>query len=139
MSDLCRKKETSEAVAAADEALACLHRADSDLESANGWGLFDILGGGLIATAVKHGKINDANDDLEQARRALQSFAKELGDVKGFVDARVEVGDFLHFADYFFDGLVADWLVQSKIGEARSQVRRATRQVEEIRQALLNA
>ena len=139
MGDLCRKKEKSEAVAAADEALACLRRADSDLGSANNWGLFDIFGGGLIATAVKHGKINDSNDDLEQARRALRVFAQELGDVEGFVDARVEVDDFLHFADYFFDGLVADWLVQSKIGEARDQVRRATRQVEEIRQALLSA
>jgi len=139
MSSLRRRKEISEAVAAADEALACLHRADDDLGSANSWGLFDILGGALIATAVKHSKINDANDDLEQARRALQTFARELGDVEGFIATRVEVDDFLHFAYYFFDGLVADWLVQSKIGEARGQVRRATRQVEEIRAALLGA
>ena len=38
---------------------------------------------------------------------------------------RIETGDFLTFADYFFDGLVADWLVQSKINDARRQVENA--------------
>ena len=41
-------------------------------------------------------------------------------------------GDFLTFADFFWDGVVADWLVQSKINEARSQVEQAIPQVEQI-------
>ena len=134
MDKIRRQKEINEAVAAADAALVCLRQADDDLGSANSWGLFDLLGGGFIATAVKHGKIDDANEDLEQARRALQVFARELGDVDGFLDVSVDVDGFLHF-----DGLVADWLVQSKIGEARGQVRRAIRQVEDIRGSLIDA
>ena len=139
MDKIRRQKEINEAVAAADAALVCLRQADDDLGSANSWGLFDLLGGGFIATAVKHGKIDDANEDLEQACRALRVFAKELGDVDGFLDVSVDDDGVLHFADYFFDGLVADWLVQSKIGEARGQVRRAIQQVEDIRGSLLDA
>ena len=44
----------------------------------------------------------------------------------------VFVCGFLSFADFFFDGIVADYLVQSKIGEARRQVNEAINQVERI-------
>lgn len=39
---------------------------------------------------------------------------------------------FLRFADYFFDGVVADWLVQDRINNARQQVDEAIRRVEQI-------
>ena len=39
---------------------------------------------------------------------------------------------FLRFADYFFDGIVADWLVQDRINNARQQVDEAIRRVEQI-------
>ena len=48
----------------------------------------------------------------------------------------IDVGGFLQFADYFFDGFVADWMVQSKIGKGRKQVQQAIRQVERIRNKL---
>ena len=35
-------------------------------------------------------------------------------------------------ADYFFDGLVADWLMQDRINKARAQVDEAIRRVEGI-------
>ena len=43
-------------------------------------------------------------------------------DVDNIPEFRIETGDFLTFADYFFDGIVADWLVQSKINDAKRQV-----------------
>ena len=48
----------------------------------------------------------------------------------------MDVGSFLTFADYFFDGIIADWMVQSKIGDALNQVREARRQVGGIRKRL---
>lgn len=44
----------------------------------------------------------------------------------------MEVGSFLSFADFFFDGFVADYLVQSKISDAKGQVSDAIRRVEQI-------
>lgn len=43
-----------------------------------------------------------------------------------------ETGGFLSFADFFLDGLVADYMVQSKIANAREQVDDAIRQIEMI-------
>ena len=48
----------------------------------------------------------------------------------------MDVGSFLTFADYFFDGVIADWMVQSKIGDSLNQVREARRQVSSIRKRL---
>ena len=130
-------KEIQEAIQAANHALACLRQADAYLQSAKNWGLFDMLGGGALTTFFKHSKMDDARYEMERAKRALQSFRKELADVDQRLHLSLEIGDFLTFADYFFDGLIADWLVQSKIQDAKTQVENAIIQVRQIREDLL--
>ena len=130
-------KEIQEAIQAANHALACLSQADAYLQSAKNWGLFDMLGGGALTTFFKHSKMDDACYEMERAKRALQSFRKELADVDQRLHLSLEIGDFLTFADYFFDGLIADWLVQSKIQDAKAQVENAIIQVRQIREDLL--
>lgn len=44
----------------------------------------------------------------------------------------INTGDFLSFADYFFDGFVVDWMVQDRIKNARHQVEEAIRRTEYI-------
>ena len=124
-----REKEIREARLAGQEALDCLNRAAESLKSAGNWGIVDMLGGGLISTFVKHSKMNDANGLVQQARNALKRFQKELTDVENVAEFHIETGDFLSFADYFFDGIIADWLVQSRINEARTQVENARQKV----------
>lgn len=124
-----REKEIREARLAGQEALDCLNRAAESLKSAGNWGIVDMLGGGLISTFVKHSKMNDANALVQQARSALKRFQKELTDVENVAEFHIETGDFLSFADYFFDGIIADWLVQSRINEARTQVENARQKV----------
>ena len=62
----------------------------------------------------------------------LRRFQKELKDVNVPLDLRIEIGSFLSFADFFFDGFVADYLVQSKITEAKAQISDAIFRVEQI-------
>lgn len=69
---------------------------------------------------------------MEEAKRDLQTFSNELRDVSQSISLDFSSGDFLRFADYFFDGLVADWLVQDRIHNARQQVDEAIRRVEQI-------
>ena len=66
--------------------------------------------------------MNEAVRCMEKAKEQLKIFQRELSDLCLSVDLRMEVGGFLSFADFFFDGLVADYLVQSKIASAREQV-----------------
>jgi hypothetical protein len=69
---------------------------------------------------------------MEQAKYDLSNFSRELNDVNMACNLNIDVGDFLSFADFFFDGFVADWLVQDRINEARRQVEDAIRRVQEI-------
>jgi hypothetical protein len=81
--------------------------------------------------------MNKAQQELQQAKYAVQDFKKELQDVGRIDNIDVNVGDFLTFADFFFDGFVADWLVQSKIRDAQKQINDAIYQITYIKNQLL--
>ena len=125
--------EIREAIQAADITLDHLRRAKECLDRAGNWGLVDMLGGGLLSTFMKHRKMGHAEQELTQARDAMRSFARELRDVDGAVNVQIRVDDFLGFADYFFDGLIVDWMMQSRIGTAKGQVADAINQVQMIK------
>ncbi len=136
MKDDNRSKEINEARQAGQKALYALRKAQEKLSSARNWGIWDMLGGGFLSTVVKHSRINDAEVCMEDARRYLQIFQRELRDVEMPVEFRMEIGDFLTFADFFFDGLIADWMVQSKIADAREQVEEAITRVQGLLRTL---
>lgn len=127
-----RDKEIREAEIAGQRALSSLREADRQLGSARNWGLVDIFGGDMISGLFKHMKVNNASQCVEQAKRDLMVFSDELGDVRGIENMNVDVGGFLTFADFFFDGLIADVWVQSKINDSRRQVQEAISRVEYI-------
>ena len=130
------EKERREAIEAGNKALTSLRAAQADLNSAKNWGIVDLLGGGLLTDVIKHSKMNKAQMNMERAKWDLESFGKELSDVAGYVSFDFNTADFLSFADYFFDGLLADWMMQDRINKARSQVDEAIRRVEYILQRL---
>ena len=91
-----------------------------------------MFGGGFISTMVKHSKMDRAKQDMEQAKYDLRNFSRELNDVNLALHLDLETGDFLSFADWFFDGFVVDWMVQDRINQAGRQVTEAIRRVENI-------
>ncbi len=127
-----RKKEVNEAIMAGERALSSLREADRQLGSAGNWGLLDIFGGGGISGFMKHMKINNASQCVENAKRDLMAFSDELDDVRDLENMRVDIDGFLTFADFFFDGFIADMFVQSKISKGRAQVQEAIGRVEDI-------
>ena len=129
MTNMDREKEIREARAAGVKALNTLRRAQGYLNSARNWGIYDMLGGGLISSLVKHSKMDDAARCVREAQRDLRAFSRELGDVNL---PGVEIGDFTRFADVFLDSFIADIMAQRRINEAREQVDRACRRVEDI-------
>lgn len=131
-----QEREIKEAIYAIDTTLSYLNEAKGYLSSASNWGIFDMLGGGFFSTMIKRGKMNDANRCLEKAKRSVINTKKELNDINQTIDVDLEIDGFLSFADYFFDGLVADWMVQSKINSAQKQVDQAIEMLMEIRSTL---
>ena len=118
-------KEIREAIQAGEWALKSLREVDAYLDQARKWGVLDIFGGGFISDLVKHSKIRSASEYMERARNDLRRFQTELYDIAELPNVNFEIGDFLTFADFFFDGFLADFMVQSKINKARETVNRA--------------
>ena len=102
------------------------------LDSAAGWGTWDILGAAVLATMAKHGRMNDAQNAAFQARQAISRFRTELADVSQLWVPDLQVGEFTSFADYFFDGLFVDLYIQDKIGTARRSAEETAAQVEDL-------
>lgn len=70
---------------------------------------------------MKHRKVSEASSFLKQANQGLRVFQREVRDVILPSEVQVEINGFLTFADFFFDGLLADFLVQRMINQAREQ------------------
>ncbi|MBU5424857.1 hypothetical protein KQI41_00425 [Tissierella pigra] len=125
-------KEVKEAINAGKNASGALSQMMEPLDSARNWGIWDMLGGGFFTDMVKHSKIDDANKMSYDVQQCLKRFQKELNDVNEFTDITVDIGSFATFADFFFDGLFADWFVQSKINESISNLDNANTKVGDI-------
>ncbi|MCI8535210.1 MAG: hypothetical protein HFG68_06505 [Hungatella sp.] len=132
MTDKIRRQEIDEAIRAGDKALISLRLAQEKLSSAKNWGILDILGGGLITNMVKHSKINDASSYLREAKDSLRVFQRELKDIPDFTALEIDIGSFLSFADFFFDGFIADYMVQTKISDAKDKINEAIIRVESL-------
>ena len=91
-----------------------------NLDNAEGWSTWDVMGGGLMADLAKYEELtmhrNKSNSSAE-----LRRFKTELADAEITADLQVTVDSFLKFAD-FFDGLFADWAVLDHINQAQSRV-----------------
>lgn len=127
------KKEIREAIQAGEATLAAIESAREKLGSAKNWGLFDMFGGGMLSSFVKHSKIDDASAYMEDAKRSLAVFKRELNDVSlSAADLSIELGDFMRFADVFMDNVFIDFMVQSRINEAITGLDQTSYQVKSI-------
>lgn len=130
-------KEIKEALFASKDAISSLDQVGESLSKAKGWGTWDLLGGGLIANIGKHSAIDKSNQLAREVQFKLRTLRKELQDVNEFTDIEVELSGFATFADFFLDGIIADWFVQSKINTASQNVDIAISRIQII-QADLN-
>jgi len=127
-----RIKEIREAYGAGQDVINCLDNALSSLGSAKNWGVWDVMGGGLLADLAKHSHIDDAKAQAQRAQTLLRRFNAELADVHISGHFSFETGGFAKFADFFFDGLIADFVMQSRINNSRESIGRVRGQVQSV-------
>ena len=138
---LNERKELDEAIRAGRNALQCLQRAEEKFVSADSWSTYDLLGGGMIATHMKHSRYDDAQSEVSAANVSIRAFQRELQDVKTLMKSTelVHIGDGLKLADYLFDGLIADWLVKGRIDDSLAAVRNGQSQITNVVRKLEDA
>lgn len=131
-------KEIKEAISPGKAAINVLGNALDLLDSARSWGTLDLLGGGLLADMMKHNKIDEAKQCIMDGQMYLQKFQVELQDVHINFDKSIPIPAGAVLADFFFDGLIADWYMQSKINQSKDNVNIIYRQVEQVVNILSN-
>ena len=128
-----QEREIGEAESAGKNALSIAESILDSLDSAQSWSTWDLFGGGgLVTDLIKHGHLDDAQDKVENLQIALDRFHTELMDISIPAEIEVRVDGFLKFADFFFDGLFADWMVRDRIKGSQEQVRDAYKSIEKI-------
>lgn len=124
-------REIEEALQAAQAVMEQVRQIQTSLSSAEGWGTWDMLGGGILATMAKRSSMSDAEDALPELQRRLNRLSAELKDVSLSLDHQIDTGGFLSFADWFFDGLFVDWMVQSQIHDFQKEIAQVQVRVED--------
>ena len=130
------RKELQEAVGSGQTVLTILDGVINSLNSAEGWGNWDMLGGGILADLAKHSKIDDARDQAHQAQELLRRFQRELADIQSAESFLIDISSFDTFVDFFLDSLIVDWIVQSKIHNSLERTTQVRQRVKAILQGL---
>lgn len=118
-----RQQEIQEAIRAGEQLYIALERAEDQLSSAQNWGIVDIFGGKSFSTFMKHNRIKKAERELGNIQYLITHFQKELGDISYMLGSTIDISNIMVFADYFMDGWLVDFMVQSKINDAQKNVR----------------
>lgn len=125
-------RETEEAIGAGQEAHRQAQQVLDSLRSARGWGIYDLLGGGMLSGLMKHSRMDRAQQQLESLRQALERFNRELKDMQVQCSASAELSAFWRIADLAWDGLISDWTVLSRISDAKERVERTDEQLMQV-------
>lgn len=133
------ENDITEAIFAAEDALQHLYQAKKYLKKASNWGIFDIFAGGFITSMIKHSHIDNAQDEIQYAKVALENLSRELQDVDDYIKVDIEIDTFVKLTDYFLDNFISDLFVQSKITSASKQVDEAIYETEKVLNVLKNA
>lgn len=131
-------KELNEAIDAGDRVVSNLSKAERYLNSAEGYGLWDLMGGGLISNLAKHSKIDDARELLNKSQYLMDNFCKELKDVENSYnfEKQIEISTLASFADFFFDGFIMDLFIQHKINKSVTNLNNTIKNVKNITDGL---
>ena len=121
--------EINEAIEAGQDAQMRLRQIQETLRSAKGWGIYDLLGGGLISGMMKRIRMEKAQQQIEELRGSLERFNSELKDVRVQCNTSAELSAWLNITDLVLDDPLSDWLSLSEIKDAKAEIDRTEKEV----------
>lgn len=128
--------EVNEAYSVGQQAITRLNDIQRQLNSAEGWGIYDLVGGGIFSSMVKHEKMNQARMEIDRLKLLINSYESELNDVDYIGNIDIEIDDFIKFTDIFFDNVFSDFSSLNTIQKAKQQINAAYDRVYEIQKNL---
>lgn len=126
-------KELQEALDAGRDVHVQVENALHALDSAESWGVVDMMGGGMMTTMMKRDRMNQAKTAMTEIEYLLRKFRAELSDIAGADTVGADkFGTEWSMMDYLFDGFLIDYLVQQEITESLSNMRRLEKEIEHV-------
>lgn len=138
MTNELEKREIDDCLRIIDRLLPLIGEAERQFSSARNWGFLDMLGGGLLTDIIKHSKLSRASGCMNEINYLLRDLERELKDIQFTTDYSMNTRTFSTFADFLFDGILADTYMQSKIMSSLDQVRELHHRIEFIQARLLD-
>lgn len=116
--------QIQEALNTVNQLIPLVEEAECHFKSARNWSFLDVLGGGFFVDLLKHHNLNKASDSMSEINYLMQQLSFQLGSIEIPNDYRMQLGGFLTFADFFFDGFFADAYMASKIMSSLEEVQK---------------
>lgn len=125
-----QERELQEAITAGTAALRVANDVVLSLKHVEGLGMFERLGTSFLTDMAKREVLDDAQKNVEQLQIQLQSFNKELSDVKFRDNLGAGMGRLLRFTDSYFENLLT-------VESPAERMKESIRQVDETRDLIL--
>lgn len=131
-------KEIQEAIFEGNKLVPYIDEAISHLNSAQNWGIYDMLGGDFLATMAKRSKMEDASKSINDIKIMLNRYNTELSDLSDEISISLNLNSFDGIMDYIFDNFFTDYFIQGKINSALDSTRNLQSKVNMIQSNLTN-
>lgn len=128
--------QVSNALNTVNSLIPLVEDAERHFKSARNWSFIDVFSNGVITDLFKHYKLNKARNTMDEVNYLLQKLSRELGGINIPADYRMQLGGFLTFADFFFDGILVDAYMASKIMSSLEQIRQLKSKLYTLRSKL---
>ena len=119
-----------------NELIPLVNTAESQFKSARNWSFLDLLGGSTIVDLIKHYKLGKAGSTMNDINFLLQRLSNELGNIQIPDDYRMNMGGFLTFADFVFDGFFVDAYMTSKILSSINEIQKLKNRLYSVKEKL---
>jgi hypothetical protein len=131
--------EIGEAIQAADAAWRALSAVRDRLGSASSWSTYDtFFGGGVISSAFKHARLDEAARAASHADRCLAVLRTELADIhdEPVTTPRLTTDGVTRFVDVWLDNIFTDLSVRNRIKQGQRNVAHTMQLVREVHSRL---
>lgn len=132
MNEEIKIQKIKETLETGQVALETLKQAQIKLDSVKSWITIDGFGGSLLISIVKHSKIEETLQVLEEAKKNVRRFQLQLKTIELPIGMKKDVGIFVSFATFFLDGTVEKYLIKERVDDVTEQLNDAVEMIETI-------
>ena len=132
MNEEIKIQKIKETLETGQVALETLKQAKIKLDSVKSWITIDGFGGSLLISIVKHSKIEETLQVLEEAKKNVRRLQLQLKTIELPMGVNKDVGIFVSFATFFLDGTVENYLIKERVNDVTEQLDDAVEMIEAI-------